>query len=213
MKELLRRLFRGTPLHARYVAWRIDRQYAEEVRRNRRVRGPLVREFIPPGGVGAELGVLQGNFSRVLLESSRARRLHLIDPWYLLTPEWPWAGGNPSTVDALIKVLGENREEIREGRVVVHVRDDLDALEDFDDGYLDWAYVDSSHAYEHTRAELALLARKVRTGGIICGDDWRPDPAHRHHGVCRAVREFVAEHGTRILYADEHDLQWFVRAP
>jgi hypothetical protein len=161
--------------------------------------------------VGAELGVLHGNFSRILLEYTQARELHLIDPWYLLTDEWPWASGNPSTVDALVKVLKENRDEIHEGRMVVHVQDDLEALERFDDDYFDWVYVDSSHAYEHTRRELDILLDKVKDDGVIGGDDWRPDPSHRHHGVFRAVSEFLERHGFDLLYASEDDLQWFIK--
>jgi hypothetical protein len=91
------------------------------------------------------------------------------------------------------------------------VADDRDVLRRFPDGHLDWAYVDSSHAYEHTRDELALLHRKVRPGGVIAGDDWRPDPEHPHHGVHRAVLELVEEHGYDVLVADAGTRQWAIR--
>lgn len=37
--------------------------------------------FLPPGGIGAEIGVAQGEFAQVLLEQTKSVRLHLIDPW------------------------------------------------------------------------------------------------------------------------------------
>jgi cephalosporin hydroxylase len=77
------------------------------------------------------------------------------------------------------------------------------------DGHLDWAYVDSSHAYDHTLKELRLLARKVNASGVIAGDDWREDPSHRHHGICRAVREFITAE-PYVLEVDKPTLQWMI---
>ena len=78
---------------------------------------------------------------------------------------------------------------------------------------LDWVYLDSSHAYQHTVEELALLRRKVRPGGVIAGDDWQPDPSHPHHGVHRAVMELVSSGSCEVLYADAGDQQWAIRLP
>lgn len=72
-------------------------------------------------------------------------------------------------------------------------------------------YIDSSHAYDHTVEELEILKFKVKSDGIICGDDWRPDPNHRHHGVCKAVNEFLEKEGYELLYANEENLQWFIK--
>jgi hypothetical protein len=43
---------------------------------------------------------------------------------------------------------------------------------------------------------------------VIAGDDWQPDPGHRHHGVFKAVQELIAESSYVILYADAQSLQW-----
>ncbi len=182
-----------------------------EVLKNRKKRGPLIDRFLPKHSIGAELGVLKGDFSRVLLEFSEPRELHLIDPWYFLTPHWSWVENGNSTVDAVCKVLQENRREINERRVFVHIQDDIKVLMGFADNYFDWVYVDSSHAYEHTKKELELLKCKVKNRGIICGDDWRPDPGHRHHGVYRAVMEFTKKYDYEIIYSNEQDRQWFIK--
>jgi hypothetical protein len=85
-------------------------------------------------------------------------------------------------------------------------------LPQFPDRYFDWVYIDTLHFYEHTRDELALLKTKVKVDGVIAGDDWLPDPSHRHHGVCRAVTEFVQAEPYELIYADEQDLQWAISA-
>lgn len=174
-------------------------------------RTPFVRTVIPKGGVGAELGVFRGHFSSVLHQHAEPIRLHLIDPWYLLTPEWHWGTGDRSTVNAVRRILKQWKSEIEDGSVVVHIGDDRDVLWSFDDESLDWAYIDSSHAYEHTLDELRILDAKLRPGGVIAGDDWHPDPSHRHHGIHRAVCEFAADRGFDLVYADEADHQWAIR--
>jgi hypothetical protein len=194
----------------RLRAWLLEQVAAPREIRSARTRGPILAELLPKGGVGVELGVFKGRFSPVLLQASRAKRLHLVDPWYLLTPEWHWGVGDRSTVNALRRILQRFRTEIETGRVVVHVGNDLDVLRRMTDHSLDWAYVDSSHAYEHTVEELALLDRKVRPGGMIAGDDWQPDPDHPHHGVHRAVTEFLHANGYELRYADAGNRQWAI---
>jgi SAM-dependent methyltransferase len=178
--------------------------------RSARTRGPVLEQILPKGGVGAELGVFKGRFSPVLLRVSAAEQLHLIDPWYLLTPEWHWGTGDRSTVNAVRRIKRRFRRQIEEGRVQVHVGRDLDVLSTFADSTFDWVYLDSSHAYEHTVQELDLLHEKVKPGGVIAGDDWRPDPEHPHHGVHRAVNEFVDRRGYEVVYADADNRQWAI---
>jgi Methyltransferase domain len=200
----------GSARVRRLRAWLRERVAAPREIRSARTRGPILAELLPKGGVGAELGVFKGRFSPVLLQASEAERLHLVDPWYLLTPEWHWGVGDRSTVNALCRILQRFRTEIEAGRVVVHVGNDLDVLRRMTDHSLDWAYLDSSHAYEHTVEELALLDRKVRPGGVIAGDDWQPDPDHPHHGVRRAVTEFLHGNGYELRYADADNRQWAI---
>jgi hypothetical protein len=87
-----------------------------EVRKNR-IRKSFVSQIIPRGGVGAELGVHKGYFTELLLEVTQPRRLHLVDPWYLLCGEWVWAGGNRSTTDAVRNIIKRYAKQLVAGRV------------------------------------------------------------------------------------------------
>jgi hypothetical protein len=182
-----------------------------------RVRARERRDFLAsvlgPGGTGAELGVFKGHLTPVLTEVTRPVRLYAVDPWYLAEPEWTWARGHRSTVLGLAGALRRSRRAIEDGIVEVRVAFDTDFLADLDDAHLDWAYVDTTHQYEHTCAELDLLARKVRPGGIVAGDDWQTDPHHRHHGVKRAVDEFVSAGRAVVVGVDEALHQWAIRLP
>lgn len=176
-------------------------------------RARVLERVIKPGGVGVECGVYKGEFSLALLERLAPSRLYLIDPWYLVTREWHWGEGDRSTVSALCNILRRFEDELVSGRVMLRIDDDLVALAQFPDHHLDWAYVDSTHQYARTVQELELLRRKVRPGGIISGHDWQPDPGHKHHGVCKAVREAVDRGEFELVLVDEPTIQWAVRLP
>ena len=176
-------------------------------------RATVLRQVIEPGGVGAECGVFKGEFSRALLEHLAPRQLYLMDPWYLMTKAWHWGEGDRSTVSALCNILHTFEDDLVSGRVILKIDDDLKALAELPDHHLDWAYVDSTHLYAPTVKELELLRRKVRPGGIVAGHDWQPDPAHRHHGVCKAVREAVERGAFELVLVDEPTIQWAVRLP
>lgn len=194
------------PLVALGTAVEAARARAHNVARER-----FVRKHIRTGAIGAELGVHKGYFTEVLLRAARPARLHLVDPWYLGGTLWTWGRGNRSTVDGLRRVLDVSRDGLATGAVQIHVGGDLEFLEGLPDAALDWAYVDTTHAYDHTCRELQLLHVKVKSDGTIAGDDWRSDPGHKHHGVCKAVREFVASAGYEITHASDDDNQWAIR--
>ena len=174
---------------------------------HRRTR--FIDAWVPKHAIGAEIGVHKGQFSRELLQVAQPSCLHLIDPWFMLGKEWKWAQGDRSTIAALTGILKRFENELVAGSVRLHIGFSWDVLAGFPDAYFDWVYLDSSHAYEHTLRELAVLARKVKPEGIITGDDWRPDA---HPGLIRAVRDFVAREPFDLLHASENqDLQWAIR--
>ncbi|HEX2127640.1 MAG TPA: class I SAM-dependent methyltransferase [Solirubrobacterales bacterium] len=177
-------------------------------------RADFIREVLPTGGGAAELGVHRGDFAAELLDLAKPERLHLVDLWYLFGHQWHWGEGKErSTIGALKGVLDRFEDDLVAGRVVLHIGDDLELLPSFPDGYFDWVYVDSVHVYEHAQRELALLAAKVRPGGVIAGDDWIEDPSHPHHGVSKAVSEFAQGGGGELVYSSADDLQWALRLP
>jgi len=176
-----------------------------------RKRVAFLKEVIPKHGVGAEIGVFKGYFSPFLLDLTSPKKLHLIDPWYLLGEEWCWASGSRSTAKALARIVRENSHDLAGGKVVLNIGDDLKVLETFTVGYFDWVYLDTTHSYEQTVKELALLQSRVSRHGVIAGDDWHSDPSHRHHGVCRAVREFAKREGYEIVYSSDADWQWAIK--
>ncbi len=191
--------------------WPITWYYLYKEKQINKIRAKIISGLVVHNAIGAELGVFKGRFSPYLLKHTKAARLHLIDPWYLLTARWNWATGNKSTVNAVRKILKKLRKEIENHKVIIHIGDDRDILKTFPNNYFDWVYLDSSHHYQHTIDELAILKDKVKDSGIIVGDDWNPNPEHRHHGVYKAVKDFVLINEYSILYSNEQNKQWAIK--
>ena len=165
---------------------------------------------LPKGGTGAEIGVWKGDFSERILEVVRPVRLHLVDPWRAVAgAEYEGAryGGEladgQAEMDALHEaVLRRFERERRKGVVQVHRLPSVEAAERIADGELDFAYIDGDHRYEAVRADLETWARKVRSGGLLAGDDygvagWWED------GVTRAVDEFVASGRATVVSLED----------
>lgn len=165
------------------------------------------------GAIGAEIGVQKGFFSHVLLQHIRPERLHLIDAWYVLGDEWPWASGNKSTCKALVNVIRWFACELASDRVVLHIGFDEPVLQSPPDACFDWIYLDTSHEKAHARREMDLLGIKVKPGGWILGDDWFDDPSHPFCGQANAIREFCAKHDYELTYTGDVDHQWALHLP
>jgi hypothetical protein len=119
----------------------------------------------------------------------------------------PEAQAKRSTIAALVHVISHYQRELVRGQVVLNIGWDLDLLPAFPDGYFNWVYLDTSHQYEQTARELELFRTRVKTTGIIAGDDWYVSPAHLHHRVFKAINEFIEKWPYLLAYADERDLQ------
>ena len=152
-----------------------------------------VAAILPKGGIGAEIGVWKGDYSTTLLQHTKPRVLHLIDPWE--TREDPnydsaWYGkARGIDMDQVhAEVRARFTAQIDSGQIRIHRAPSVEAMATFPDGSLDFVYIDGDHAYEGVKPDLEISVRKVRVGGLICVDDhmigkWWGD------GVVRAVNE------------------------
>lgn len=85
--------------------------------------------------------------------------------------------------------------------------DSLNASCKFNGESLDFAFLDSSHEYTQTRAEIFLWYDKVKVGGILSGHDFY---STENPGVGQAVKELLPEVITRtpIITQDEEGKDW-----
>ncbi len=77
----------------------------------------------------------------------------------------------------------------------------LDTSCKFNDGSLDFVFIDASHKYEETKADIRLWYRKVVDGGILAGHDYS---SPENEGVGRAVNEVIPDKVLKINESIPH---------
>jgi hypothetical protein len=178
-------------------------------------RAEMLTRFLPRNSVGAEIGVFRGEFSATIIRAIEPRELHLVDPWDIAYganyPNWGdyTEHGALTTARAFAETVSRTTSDHKTKVIVVK---DFSAawLAKMPDGYFDWVYLDSTHTYDDTKQELALSARKVKPEGVICGHDFEIRRDELHHGVFRAVIEFVRQGEYELIWAGPQQ-QWALR--
>lgn len=173
-----------------------------------------ILQFAKKTSVGAEIGVFRGHFSAVIARELKPRALYLIDPWTKNGERFGWRGidtNNDSITTEEAKSETEKRLRPFSATSFIYAETFFaDFVKKYSGPKWDFAYLDTSHQYESTKEELALLDKLIANDGVILGDDWIPDPSHNHHGVMRAVNEFVKVRRWQIVVAGLHN-QWCIR--
>ena len=69
----------------------------------------------------------------------------------------------------------------------------LDAVMQFPNRYFDWVYIDGDHSRDAVTDDLEAWSAKVKSGGLISGDDyfWRDESGRK--SVKEAVDGFFAK--------------------
>ncbi len=155
------------------------------------------------GDVVVEVGVCYGKSIAYLAKGARARGLDIaiyaIDPWAEWIDAdyggytWPHpeliaeAGGHGPFVTFVDQMMKHARAELEAIRVL-RLRS-VQAARIFDDASLAMVMIDGGHSYEDVRDDIAAWRPKVRSSGLLAGDDYDPG----FPGVVRAVKECVGE--------------------
>lgn len=143
-----------------------------------------IAEGLPEGGRLVEVGVANGQsliyLAEALLNLGKAFRLVGIDDCSY--------GGQQQRNAIMGNITRAGLGDVIE----FWEMDSLAASCQFNDGYLDFVFIDSSHKYEETKAEIRLWYHKVKEGGILAGHD-----IYREEAVMQAVSQVIPKVVTR----------------
>tara|TARA_R110002020_G_scaffold291444_3_gene506878 strand:- start:83 stop:667 length:585 start_codon:yes stop_codon:yes gene_type:complete len=130
---------------------------------------------------GVEIGVRLGWYSKYLLDNTEMH-MDCIDPWEanLELKDAQYA------YDFCANLLQPYIEEGR-CRMVKAYSPQISAY--YEDGSLDFIYIDGLHDYESVKADLEAWCPKLRPQRLLCGHDYNPT---KWPGVVQAVEEFCA---------------------
>lgn len=178
-----------------------------------RTRADLARLFAERGyRRGCEVGVADGRYSLLLCETIPGLTLFCVDPW-ARTPGNRRGGGN----DQHARNLELARQRLAPYDARFDRRVSLEAVQDHNDGSLDFVFIDANHDFDFVMRDLIEWTPKVREGGIVSGHDYYH---FDRSGVVEAVDAYTAAHGITFALttekgpADSHRLEpsyWWTR--
>lgn len=132
--------------------------------------------------VGAEIGVLEGEYAEILCRYNPGVRLYCVDPWdaYPGYPDYPDQGDLDRRCLAAV-------ERLKPYDAVIITRYSMDAVSGIENNSLDFVYIDANHDFPHVAEDIFYWSQKVRPGGIVSGHDYHfPQVAGAVHGYTQA---------------------------
>ena len=135
-------------------------------------RFEMLKDMIS-GGIGAEVGVQTGNFSRFLLDDIGAQHLFLYDLRFDLT----------------------RQDVLDDARTTMLVGDSSSNLGKAEDGSFDWIYIDGDHREIGVQRDIKAARAKIRPGGLLIFNDYAPWSIGEvmPYGVMPPVNELINE--------------------
>jgi hypothetical protein len=135
---------------------------------------------------GAEIGVREGRFSELLCSANENLKLWCIDPWLVYTEYVDCVEQtemNRKYEEAVDRLKKYNCKIVR--------KFSMDAIGDFEDGFLDFVYIDANHEFKYIVEDLCGWSKKVKSGGIVAGHDFVSYKKQCFSHVVEAVTGYV----------------------
>lgn len=148
--------------------------------------------------VMAEIGSYVGDSTEIFSEC--ALKVHCIDPWQNGYDE-----NDPSSYKFDMAVIEAQFDELvsRKTNIIKHKMTSVDGADLFEDGSLDFVYIDGLHTYKGVIDDITAWKQKVKPGRWIGGHDY----GHKlTPGVQEAVDELLGRPDARF-----RDTSWVKR--
>ena len=162
------------------------------------------------GGVVAEIGVANGDFSQNLLDELQPSQFFALDTFELHLIPMAWGFRTEELLRGKPHLeFYQNRFSSLGDRIVIKQGLSDEVLETLPDKYFDLIYIDAGHDYDHVRRDADLSQQKLKDEGILVFNDYIMfDHIQRvPYGVVQVVNEMVVNEEWRVIgLALHHDL-------
>lgn len=148
-------------------------------------------------GYGVEIGVATGYYSSEIIALGRVEKLYGVDPYV------PHQGYRDYTRETTFDKLRNESHQRLEGHPNYEFIEtySTEASHRFKDNSLDFVYIDGDHSYEAVMDDIKTWFPKLKSGGVMAGDDYAESPRDRRfYDVIRAVDEYVETNSIPMLY-------------
>lgn len=145
---------------------------------------------------GAEIGVWEGQFSKMLCEHIRGLRLLCVDPWKCYS-SYQDPKNDQARLELAYRLATATLTPY--GCTILRTTS-VEAAATVPDGSLDFIYLDANHGESFVRQDLEAWTPKVRSGGIVAGHDFVSSAKKPWLEVKPAVMAFTAVRGIGPVY-------------
>jgi len=116
---------------------------------------------------GAEIGVAEGRYSEVIAKANPGVDLYCVDSWKA------YQGYRDYTDQEKLEMLQRKAQArlINLGCKLIWM-ESMEAVKHFEDGELDFVYIDANHEWPYVAHDIYYWSAKVRPGGIVSGHDY-----------------------------------------
>lgn len=178
-----------------------------------------------PNGKGVEVGTFKGHYSKDILKDWDGT-LYMVDVWNPLDEEYNDASNHGNYTNGVYSDAIESIKGFEERAIMVRSNSQV-ASSMFEDGSLDFVYIDANHAYDYVKQDIDLWYPKVKEGGYLLGHDyldleWDQTEKDKHiyvedgkylgvFGVNPAVNEFCEREGYDLMCTSEWFGTWYIK--
>lgn len=156
---------------------------------------------------GAEIGVAEGIYSKVLCTHIPNLRLTCVDLWDTYDRGDEWHKARLKNRDEQERCLALAHEKLDPYHATFIRAPSTEGVKEIADGSLDFVYIDGNHSFDYVMQDLIVWSPKVRIGGIVAGHDYY---RFRGAGVVDAVNAYTHAHQIHEWFvSDEHETSFF----
>lgn len=163
--------------------------------------------------VGVEIGVESGKYLSYLIESTQMF-MYGVDCWQYIEDYNDVANISNEQHIEHMKMAFENLKQYA-GRCKLLRTFSVDAAKLFEDGSLDFVYIDANHTYEGAKLDIGTWGPKVREGGMLAGHDFLDGlylvvEELSEFGVKSAVYDYLKDKHYRLEITNELWPTWYI---
>ena len=149
------------------------------------------------GGVGVEVGVAAGHFSKqVIYTWKTCGEFYCVDLWEKQEDGYK-DGCNRSSESQNATYHEVIKDFAPYPKVKIIKNWSHEAVKSFQDQFFDFIYIDANHSYKASLEDMRMWYPKLKVGGIMAGHDYLDGP-EESYGVKKAADEFAASTGLRL---------------
>lgn len=157
---------------------------------------------MPQGGVVAELGVMTGDFSEIMIRTLQPRKFVAFDLFTAHTVPQIWSKPS-SQVFAGLSHLDFYRRRFAslKERLVIEVGLTRDTLPKYANGEFDLVYIDAGHDYANVKSDAEWSARMIRQTGLLIFNDYVvfDHIGNSWFGIVPVVNTMIVERGWHVV--------------